>query len=261
MNSARAHRPRTVPASLAALLFAGAAFGPGFGAQAADVLIYRCTDDRGQLSLRDTPCANGQRQQTVTMARPVDPPPRVVEASVAPPPRPVADPRPRVLVVQTAQPMYDCVRPDGSTYTSSNGDGNPRSVPIVDLGYGVPFYNSGTSLGNRVGARTPQLGEASARIAVSGRHSNVTYAATARSGSSYYQYPGGYDYGYGVYYGTQLIRDECRQLPQQEICSRLRDERYSGDRRYNSALQSERDQITKDQRVIDARLNSDCGAY
>jgi hypothetical protein len=260
MNSTRARRSRLAPAALAGLLSAGTLLGGASAgdAQAADVLIYRCTDDHGQLSLRDTPCGNGQRQQTLTMTRPIDPPPRVVEASATPSPRPAASSRPQVLMMRTPQAMYDCVRPDGSSYTSSNGDGNPRMMPIVDLGYGVPVYSTGTSLGSRIGAREPRLGDPSARIAVSGRHGNVQYAATARSGG---YYSGGYDYGYGVYYGSQLVRDECRQLPQQEVCSRLRDRRYDGDRRYNSALQSERAQITLDQRVIDAQLNADCGAY
>ncbi|MGO1073447.1 DUF4124 domain-containing protein [Lysobacter sp. CA199] len=255
MNSALFRSNRLALAALAGLLLGGALSG---GAQAADVLIYRCTDERGQLSLRDTPCARGQQQQTVTMTRPVDPPPRAVQAVAAPSPRPTADSRPRVLMLRNPQPMFDCVRPDGSSYTSSNGDGNPRLMPIVDLGYGLPYYPDRNTLGNRIGAPPPRLGESSASIAVSGRHRNVQYAATARSGG---YYPGGYDYGYGVYYGSQLVRDECRQLPQQEVCSRLRDQRYQGDRRYNSALQSERTQITQEQRVIDAQLNTDCGAY
>ena len=51
-----------------------------------------------------------------------------------------------------------------------------------------------------------------------------------------------------------------KPLPE-KLLSRLRDRRYEGDRRYNSALQSERAQITQEQRGIDARLNADCGAY
>lgn len=252
------HTPlaRRLRPALAGLLCASAWLG---SAQAAEVLIYRCTDDRGQLSLRDTPCAQGQRQQTLSMARPVDPPPRALEASAAPAPteRAMRDPRPRVLVVRTPQPLFDCVRPDGSNYTSSNGDGNPRTVPLVDLGYGV-VYNNHTSLGGRIGAPTPRLGDPGARIAVSGRGGHVSYSASARSGG---YHGGGYNYVPSVFYGSQLVRDECRQLPQEEVCSRLRDDRYDGDRRYNSALQSERAQITQEQRRIDARLNADCGAY
>jgi len=244
-----------LPSVLAAGLCAGALSG---SARAAEVLIYRCTDDRGHISLRDTPCTGGQRQQTMTMVRPVDPPPRPVQTAVAAPAPVASERRPQRLIVHTPQAMFECVRPDGTSYTSSNGDGNPRMMPIVDLGYGVPVYQNRSSLGGRIGAPPPRLGDPGARIAVAGRHGNVAYAGTARSGG---YYSGGYDYGYGVYYGSQLVRDECQQLPQQEVCSRLRDRRYEGDRRYNSALQSERARITQEQRGIDARLNADCGAY
>lgn len=259
-----------------AVLAAGAGVGAPGAAAAADapakpageVLIYRCTDGQGRLSLRDTPCTAGERQQTISMLRPVDPPPRPAEPAPAPLARAPGAPATQVVVLRDPQPMYDCVRPDGSRYVSDNGDGNPRMMPIVDLGYGIPVYN-GTSLGSRIGAPTPRLGDpagriepgvrvadSSTRIAIGGRHGHVSY-----SSSSGYAIPGGYNYGYGVYYGSQLVRDECHRLPQQEVCSRLRDQRWAGDRRYNSALQSERAQITQEQRVIDARLNADCGAY
>lgn len=249
----------------ACLLAAGAAAAADAPAKpAGEVLIYRCTDDQGRQSLRDTPCATGQRQQTMSMVRPVDPPPRPAEAAPAPAPARAGNPPSQYLVVRTPQPMYDCVRPDGSRYVSDNGDGNPRTMPVVDVG--VPYYE-GTSLGRRIGAPTPRLGDpagriepgvrvadSSTRIAIGGRHGHVSY-----SSQSGYVVPGGY-YGYAGYY-NQLVRDECHRLPQQEVCARLRDQRWQGDRRYNSALQSERNAITAEQRGIDARLNEDCGAY
>lgn len=276
MRSAPSRCRRIAAALVAAGTLAGGAAAAPPAAPAGQVLIYRCTDAQGRLSLRDTPCAAGQRQQTLNMLRPQDPPPRPREPAPAPalaPARAAAPAPTQVVVLRTPQPMYDCVRPDGSRYVSDNGDGNPRMMPIVDLGYGVPLYDSanysGTSLGDRIGAPPPQPGdpaariapparvaESSARIAVGGRHGHVSY-----SRSSGYVVPGGYNYGYGVYYGSQLVRDECHPLPQQEVCARLRDQRWAGDRRYNSALQSERTRITEEQRVIDARLNADCGAY
>ncbi|MEG3192735.1 DUF4124 domain-containing protein, partial [Lysobacter sp. D1-1-M9] len=53
--------------------------------RAEPVTIYRCTDEHGRLTLRDTPCRAGQRQQTSEMQRPRDPPPQ-------PPAPPVAAP-------------------------------------------------------------------------------------------------------------------------------------------------------------------------
>ena len=56
-----------------------------------------------------------------------------------------------------------------------------------------------------------------------------------------------------------LVRDSCHALPPQEVCARLRDRRWELIRRYNSALQSERQQLMREQRGIDARLEQDCG--
>ena len=58
--------------------------------------------------------------------------------------------------------------------------------------------------------------------------------------------------------GSVLVRDSCHALPPQEVCARLRDRRWELDRRYNSALQSERTDISNEQRGIDARLSRDC---
>ena len=59
--------------------------------------------------------------------------------------------------------------------------------------------------------------------------------------------------------GGTWVRDECHALPQQEVCARLSDQRYTLIRRYNSALQSERRQLELEQRGIEARLSNDCG--
>ena len=55
------------------------------------------------------------------------------------------------------------------------------------------------------------------------------------------------------------VRDRCRAVPAAEVCARLRDERYALDRRYHSALQSERARITVEERGLDARLATECG--
>lgn len=60
--------------------------------------------------------------------------------------------------------------------------------------------------------------------------------------------------------GNTWVRDACHQLPQAEVCDRLRDRRYEIQRQYHSALQSERHALDKEQRGLDARLDNDCGA-
>ena len=73
---------RTLLIALCAAALATAA--PSARAADDDVTIYRCTDAKGKLTLRDTPCAKGQQQQVRSMVRPKDAPPR---AQPAPPPQ------------------------------------------------------------------------------------------------------------------------------------------------------------------------------
>ncbi|MGL6827387.1 DUF4124 domain-containing protein, partial [Xanthomonas hortorum pv. gardneri] len=95
----------------------------------------------------------------------------------------------------------------------------------------------------------------------SGRGGSLRGSASFGGGG----YQGGYNgggYGGGtviVPYGNVQIRDECHALPEQEVCGRLADRRWELIRRYNSALQSEREDLSREQRGIDARLQRDCG--
>ncbi|HZH44028.1 MAG TPA: DUF4124 domain-containing protein [Lysobacter sp.] len=217
-----------IPLLLLAVLAAVAA--PG--AAASDtVTVYRCTDERGRVALRDRPCRNGETQEVRTMVRPRDPPRRSVAAPRATPATPAPAPREVVIYRTPPRPLYECVTPDGERYTAEHDTGNPRWVPLWTLGY--PVYRSRSVLGDRIGAPTAQ---------------RYTPAEPARGRDRVYVYPAG-----------TWVRDECHPLPQQEVCARLRDERFALDRRYHSALQSEREEITRRQRGIDARLANDCG--
>jgi hypothetical protein len=200
------------PALLIALLLAA------LPVAADTVTLYRCTDKAGHETIRDTPCAKGQSQREVVMQRPQDPPPRVVSAGVAAPQPPAQTPAPTVTQViyrTPPRPMYECITPEGQTYTSDNGEGNPRQVPLWASGYGP------------IDAGRP--------------HRPVAYVGTM------------------VPLGTTWVRDSCNALPQQEVCARLGDRRWEIQRRYNSALQSERRALDREQRGIDARMANDCG--
>ncbi len=231
------HTPRLLPA--ACLLAGVLACGNGL---AETVTIYRCTDGQGRLSLRDTPCKAGETEQVQTMRKPVDPPPARAPTPppAAVPPRPAAPAAPQVVYIQPPRPMYECTTPDGETYTSDTPEGNPRWVPLWTLGYPVatgPVHGGGYRGRVDVGG-----GSVRGRIDVGGGYRQGGSPPLATVG-----YPAG-----------TWIRDTCNALPQREVCDRLRDRRYALDRRYNSALQSERHAIDEEQRGIDARLANDC---
>jgi hypothetical protein len=202
-------------------------------AAADDVTIYRCTDASGRLTLRDTPCGKGQQQQTRTMVRPKD----ALVAHALPAPAPVrqaAPAPPRVVVVTAPRPLYECIPPDGTPYTSDSPEGNPRWVPLWTLGYpgsGFRYSNGSTSIDVTHGGPTD-----------GGRHRRPSRG-----------------HGPAVYGGGTWIRDECHALPQTEVCSRLVDRRDAIRTRFFNAMPSERDTLRVEERGIVARLGNDCG--
>lgn len=103
---------------------------------AGQVTVYRCETGAGKVTLGDAPCPPGQRQEVREMLRPQDPPPAPAPA-IAPAAPPPATPTVRDVVVYRTppRPMFECTTEEGRTYTSDNGEGNPRLVPLWSLGY------------------------------------------------------------------------------------------------------------------------------
>jgi len=194
------------------------------------VTVYRCTDANGRVALRDSPCVDGTTQEVRNLLRPVDGtplPPRAREPTAA-----VVDPpAPQIIVMRPPQPMFRCVRADGSTYTSDSSDGNPRWVPLWTLGYGPTRRGASTRV---------EAGAGRGGIEVD---SGVDTRQRAR---------GGY-YGAGTW-----IRDECRQMPQAEVCSLLGNRREEIRRRFFNAQPTERSQLTNEEQTINTRLAQDC---
>ena len=225
------------------------------GASAQEITIYRCTDAQGQLALRDTPCKKGETQQTREMQRPKDAPPAVRRAASAPRATPAtasAASATHYVATAPARPMYECVTPDGNRYLSDTRAGNPRWVPLWTLGYpGVgllpyrPPFNPGHVRANVQGDFNGGNGRVSVSVGDRPPPRPPDGAPPPASVAS-------------LRTGT-WVYDECHAPPQGEGCARLRDERWELGRRYNSALQSEREEIDRQQRGLDARLASDCG--
>lgn len=204
-----------------------------------NVRVYRCVASNGAVALQSTPCDDSHRQQVLDMQRPQDPPPQPATPLPATPRATINEREIRIVTVQPPQPLYECISPDGERYASDDGVGNPRWVPLW------------------VGGRYPP------RQADGGVSGSVTHGSggiAIQSGRPGHDHPRPHPGTLAVATGT-WVRDACHPLPQQEVCARLRDRRWELVRRYNSALQSERQALTREQRGIEARLERDCGGY
>lgn len=210
-------------------------------APAQTITVYRCVDGSGRLSLRDTPCPAGQKQQARSVPKISDPPRRAITVGREPiTPASSAPPAPQVIVINNAQPqpMYECVTPDGGRYSSDSPQGNPRWVPLWTLGYPVEVERT---------LITPGGGHL--------RYSNGRVdGGFSTGGIQRVIEPTLAGYGAGAW-----VRDECRALPQSETCARLSDELSELRTRFFNAMPSERDRITIRERGITARLAADCG--
>ncbi|GAB3512221.1 DUF4124 domain-containing protein [Pseudoxanthomonas daejeonensis] len=219
---------------------------PPAGAQQAatgGVTIYRCVDSRGQLvALRDSPCRDGERQETVQMQRPQDPPARA--ASTATPvaaSAPVAPDREvRIITVAEPAPVYECTAPDGTTYTSASGEGQSRWVPLWTMGYPV---------GPGPRPRPPQPGLPPVRPA---GPAPVAAGAGRPHGGGHRPSPG------VIVPGGTWVRDSCVRLSREEVCGALSDRRYEILRVYHAGMPSERAALDREQREIDARMANEC---
>jgi hypothetical protein len=222
---------------------------PGIAVHAQDkakgeVRIYRCTDAAGQQTLRDTPCPKGQAQQTRDMRRPTDAPLPARAATPAPAPVPQAAPAP-VVYLAPPQPMYECTTSEGKRYTSENGEGNPRWVPLWTLG---PPLSGRPPLGTTDrGSFRPAP---SATESIGQPQQPLPMPAPARHGQAPWPVASG---------GGTWIRDTCAMLPPREACARLRDRRGEIRTRFFNAMPSERDVLRREERAINTRLDNDCG--
>jgi len=246
-----------------------AASAGGAVAQDGDITIYRCTDASGRLAVQDSPCASGQQQQTRRMIQPADPPPRAEPVAPAvPEPAPEPPPPPPVVASHTPKPMYECIRDDGTRYTSDDGEGNPRWVAN---GWGW-WQPTGSRRGHRGtirgGGGSGASGTTAPPPSSGGSSSGGNGAPQLRFrdvGSTPPPPPpppghghGHRDHGYG-YGGGAWVRDECHALPQAETCSLLRDRREEIRHRRFNAQANERATLNVEERGINARLSEDCG--
>lgn len=218
------------------------------------VTIYRCTSEDGQLTLRDSPCRAGARQQIIQMQRPQDPPPQP-PAPPAPPtppqPAPTAPPPTRVVVIERT-PLYQCITPDGVRYTSDSPTGNPRWVPLWTLGYPAR-YSLPHPLPPRVVQRNRDNSHLFNGLVFDGIGRPTPTPTDTTPGAPRVPPAVGLARTPGTW-----IRDRCTRIPPVVACERLRERWWQLRRDRNSALQSERERIDAEQEAIQVRLARDC---
>jgi hypothetical protein len=226
-------------------------------AAAEPVLIYRCTAD-GQLTLRDTPCRRGERQQVIRMQRPQDPPTPPAPAAPpgpadrAEPAQPPEPPPTRVVVIERPPPVYECITPWGRRYTSDSPTGNPRWVPLWTLGYPAR-YSVPHPQPPRPRPRHPDNAHLYNDLVFDGIGRSPPKPSDRAPGPP--QMPPAL--GLALTPGT-WIHDRCEPLPPAIVCERLRERWWELRRDRNSALQSERERMDAEQDRIKARLARDC---
>lgn len=207
--------------------------GGGVRAQAkpaATVTVYRCTDAAGKVSLQDAPCAKGQAQQAREMLRPVDAPAPPAAPAKPPAAAPAPQAGPRTVYLAPPRPLYECVTPEGGRYTSDDGRGNPRWVPLWTLGY--PVVRPRSVLGDNIGHPDRVMHPP---------HRDIHWPVATGGGS--------------------WIRDDCVMLPPRDACARLRDRRSTLRTRFFNAQEKERDLLREEERALNARLDNDCGGH
>lgn len=162
----RSTRGRPVPAALSAACVAVAlVFAPAArAADPAQVVIYRCTDASGALTVQnDEPCPAGSRQERSV----IDPPPPLptyvprtpppepaspatpgTDPAPAAPERPHAPPPARIADADRLPPppIYRCHTPANDRYIHESDEPQPRCVPLQTVGInGDPSLGAGAA--------------------------------------------------------------------------------------------------------------------
>lgn len=213
---------------------------------AQEITIYRCTDAKGKLTLRDAPCKRGEKQQTQQMLHPRDAP-RAAVSRATPTPAPVTNERVRYVIQPSARPLYACIAPDGRRYTSTSPEGAARWVPGWAMDAPVPHFPAPMP---RSPTRVSSIG-----AGVAYRGSRVD-ARIGGDSIAIEQPAPAYPYPYAM--GGMWVRDACSEIPPEDACALLAERRSEISQGYYHAMPSERQRLDRESATLDARLNREC---
>ncbi len=175
------------------------------------------------------------------MQRPQDPPQRAAPlASVANVnPQTPTTTEVRIVHVRDPRPLYECRTFDGKAYLSRTGIPERRLVPLWALDYGTTFGNTfvGTSGGYREGYRD---------------HGG----SRDHGGHGSRQQPVG---NLAAFAPGTWVQDDCQQLPQDEVCQRVRDRQDQLGTLIFNAQPSDRAVYERERRSLVEQQRTDCG--
>jgi len=163
----------------------------------AQVVIYRCTDASGAVTLQNgTPCPKGSKQQKKVMetpvsAAPASPPPAPAPALVAapaPPPLPPEPPAPEpepVAAPKLPPPaLFECQTWNGDRYFGENPQPPPRCAPLQVTGLDGTGAMAGGAACQMMEDRCAPVAEAALCDAWKQRLRDLDAKATFGSGES-----------------------------------------------------------------------------
>lgn len=178
---------------------------------------YKCTAANGAVLYQDTPCAKGQRQETLDLPQDLGPapaPPTSAPYARAPTPTPPPTPMPS----RPAAPlpaMFTCLKAtDGKNYLSENGDPQPYLVPFGILGAAPRPLSQVYGPGGGGGASAPELNRGKTNPNLVGN--NFVW-----------------------------VQDQCRPLSFSETCDALRDAYDDVESKLRRAFKSDQPPLEK----------------
>lgn len=212
-------------APLIALLAASPAF-------CADIVVYRCTDTTGAISLQDVPCVAGEHEERRRLRAPAEQAPATTQAPTPPSTQPTRDTA-RTASDRTPrapQPLFECERYDGERYESADGVPQRHWVPLWAID--ADPRTAGSAFDPSSIGRTSPL----RRTARDGVPALSVSAATL---------------------GT-WVEDRCTPLSPAQICSRRRDALAGYGRRIFNAGQSDADHLRAEEASLRAQIREEC---
>ena len=212
-----------------------------------DEAVYRCVALDGSVSIQTAPCPQGMSQRKIPFERAPEPPP---SATPPAPPEPV----PQIAGHPVAPvpvhgpgdpyPLWECMRPDGSTFESRNGVPERHWVPREEPA-STPEDKSEAALNAKIAEHLQKGGHFVRPV----EDTKVTDAAPAVDPNAP---PPGAPPG-------QWVKDDCSQLEPAQACARYAARRNALRKQIYASKPSDRYRFAPEEQDLTSMLFAACG--